>query len=365
MSGHRRIAGKKADVLWCLIGFLCAQLIMDVVVDRWHPELYDEEYGARLGMLKARLRETPGRPLMLAVGSSRLGLGFQPELLPPLQTPSGQRPLVFNFSHLAAGPVMNLMDMRRLLHEGIRPQWLVLEAVPTCLSHEAPSMPLTMSAAQDLPLLQRYLNPGMVWGIYLRGRVNPWYKHRQGLLRRYAPPFVTRIDVSDEVKLEPLGGDRAWMAVKQIDPAEYRRRLDVVRKIYFADLQHYRVDPMCDRAMRELLELCRQQSISVILVLTPEGSEFRSWYSRDASTTVARYMNELSRAYGVAVVDARAWNADGDFSDSHHLLLHGAESFTRRLGRDVIQPFLEDRLLPTTASADELSVSTAENKPGA
>src|SRR5947209_17503635 len=99
MSGRRRIAGKKADVLWCLIGFLCAQLIMDVVVDRWHPELYDEEYGARLGMLKARLREAPGRPLMLAIGSSRLGLGFQPELLPPLQTPSGQRPLVFNFSH--------------------------------------------------------------------------------------------------------------------------------------------------------------------------------------------------------------------------------------------------------------------------
>jgi hypothetical protein len=294
-------------------------------------------------MLKERVAENPDRPLLLVVGSSRIGEGFEPELLPVLQNAWGERALPFNFSHLAAGPIMNLVNVRRVLAEGIHPRWIVLEMAPTCLSHESSSMPLTMSAAGDLVALQRYFNPWEVWGIYLRGRVNPWYKHRMGLLQEYCPSLATEATESDEVHLEPLGGDRHWLAVHAVAPEERNRRTAVVRKIYYEDLQHYRVQATCDRATRDLLALCRQQRIPAILLMTPEGTEFRSWYSPQAREEVDRYMAGLAREFGVPVVDTRDWCVDGEFTDSHHLLQPGADRYTRRLGQEVLVPFVEGR----------------------
>src|SRR4051812_40711862 len=112
------------------VAFVAVQFVLNVVVDGWHPGLYDSEYAVRLRTLRARVAEAPGRPLLLLVGSSRTEMNFLPEVLPPLHTASGETPLVFNFSHLGAGPVMNLLEVRRLLRDGVRPGWLVLEAMP-------------------------------------------------------------------------------------------------------------------------------------------------------------------------------------------------------------------------------------------
>src|SRR5689334_18479620 len=105
---HRRreLTRRKTDLAWCLLGFVCATLLLDVIVDWRCPDLYDAEYGVRLALLKTRLAEHPGCPLLLAIGSSRIGEGFDPEILPSLSTPSGERVLPFNFSHLSAGPIL-------------------------------------------------------------------------------------------------------------------------------------------------------------------------------------------------------------------------------------------------------------------
>jgi hypothetical protein len=345
-SSHRRRRQRslKTDVVWCVVGYLFSQVLLNIFVDWRHPELFDTEYGARLSLLKARIAENPGKPLLLAVGSSRVGEGFEPELLSPLETATGEQALPFNFSHLAAGPIMNLVTVRRLLREGIHPTWVVLELAPTCMSHEKYSMPATMASAADAVLLPRYFNPWLVWSVYLRGRTNPWYTRRVDLLRRYLPRWSTLADATDVVSLEPLGGDRRWMAVTEFTPEETRRRTDFVRTIYFSDLQHYHVDAACDRATHDLLDLCRRERIQVVLMLTPEGSEFRGWYSPETHAHVQQYVAELSHQYGVPVVDAREWSADDDFQDSHHLLKKGAVQFTRRLGRDVLQPLVAGRL---------------------
>jgi hypothetical protein len=46
----------------------------------------------------------------------------------------------------------------------------------------------------------------------------------------------------------------------------------------------------------------------------------------------------------VPVVDARTWLDDDDFTDSHHPLQRGAEKFTRRLGRELLEPLVQGRL---------------------
>ena len=52
------------------------------------------------------------------------------------------------------------------------------------------------------------------------------------------------------------------------------------------------------------------------------------------------FLNGLREEFGVGVVDARTWVADGEYSDSHHLLQSGAARFTERLTRECLVPWL-------------------------
>ena len=119
----RRRTGKysRAPLLWGLAMFLACQTAFAAALDCWYPELYDAEYARRLATLRTRQAEAPERPLFLVLGSSRTALAFRPEILPPLPTRSGPPVLPFNFSHMGAGPLLNLVELRRLLADGVCP----------------------------------------------------------------------------------------------------------------------------------------------------------------------------------------------------------------------------------------------------
>src|SRR3954454_9843704 len=125
----------RAAVGWGLLAFLVAAAAQAAAFDS-RPDLYDVEYGARLDLVRARLAEAPGRPLLVAVGSSRLVMAFAPEQLPPVPTADGPDALPFNFGHVGAGPIQNLMDVSRMLADGVRPRWLFLEMMPAFVAHE-------------------------------------------------------------------------------------------------------------------------------------------------------------------------------------------------------------------------------------
>jgi hypothetical protein len=342
---HRRgCRGVKADLAWSALFFVALQLVLAAVIDWRLPRLYDEEYGVRLAALRARREAEPDRPLLLVVGTSRVGMGFAPEVLPELRTPGGLRALPFNFSHLASGPVLNLMLVRRLLAEGIRPEWLVLEIVPASLAHESASMAATMAAAGDLPVALRYFPPWKILTVYTRQRLIPWYKHRAGLLRNLAPAWAPYLDPREQITLTPLGGDRSWLVETAVNPEEAQRRTAMVRHVYHDLFQRFHLDPAADRATRALLELCRREGIPVTLFTTPEGTEYRGWYSATARHAVDDYLARISSEYGVTVIDTRTWLADADFIDAHHPLQRGAEAFTRRFGQEVLQPLVQGRL---------------------
>ena len=95
MLNRRRRMNWKADLKWFLVFAAVAQFGLIFVADWRSPLLYDLEYGTRLALLRRRMAEEPGRPVALVVGSSRLGLGFLPERLPPLRTAERRRSLAF------------------------------------------------------------------------------------------------------------------------------------------------------------------------------------------------------------------------------------------------------------------------------
>jgi hypothetical protein len=348
MQTKRRISSARSVLFWMVLGFLVAQLALNVLLELRYSAVNDKEYARRLDLLRARLSEEPGRPLLLLLGSSRTEMNFLPEELPPLRTASGQQPLPFNFSHLGAGPVMNLLELRRLLRAGIRPEWLVLEVMPPQLGDVSQHIITDVAGSQDLPLTGRYDNPLRAYGVFVRGRLVPCYKHRMFLTHKavpqWAPAAAWQREQIPANGLGRLGGDYAWMAAPKRDPIEAQRRTQATRDGYRPNLQDLRIADISGRALHETLNLCRDQHIPVVLLLSPEGKDFQSWYSPDARRLVDDYPAALAREYDVPLIDARDWLDECDFIDSHHTVLAGAKRFTLRLGTDVLQPFVEGDL---------------------
>jgi hypothetical protein len=359
--GCRRARGR-AVLAWFLLGFALVQVAFCAVVDWRYPQFYDQEYAVRLDLLRRRLAEQPGAPLLAVVGSSRIEQGFRPEKLCPMKTPAGETALLFNFSHCGAGPRLNLLMIDRLLRqERIRPRWLVLEVMPLTLGHEMINLAIGTMGARDLLAMQKYFSPGKLWSVYLRNRLMPWTRYGRAMLRVGAPAGLA-VCPQDVVELEPLGGNNHWLVTQSVTAAERHRRLDLVHREFHDKLTPFQMDPHTDQALRVILELCEQASIRVVLLLTPESSECRSFYPPAVATRLDDYIGAISRDYGVAVVDARDWLPDRLLHDGHHPTAEGADLFTRLLGERVLRPVVEgayddtkpdSSLGPLTQATDE------------
>jgi hypothetical protein len=81
----------------------------------------------------------------------------------------------------------------------------------------------------------------------------------------------------------------------------------------------------------------------------PEGKAFRRLYPPEAWSQIESLTLALSREFEAPVINAREWMRDDDFSDAHHLLDEGAARFTDRLGREGVQPLLQEWLSGSAA----------------
>jgi hypothetical protein len=325
-------------LLWGLACFVAVQAAVAFLVERPYPMLRDPEYGWKWARLCALRSEHPGRPLVLVLGSSRADLGFRPEVLP---VSAADGPVVFNFAVTGAGPLLELLTLQRLLRAGIHPDWLIVEVLPPLL-HQPPEVAeenkysLERLSWADLQLFRRYWpahDPR--WRAWCAAQLLPSFSHRFCLLSEVVPGWLPGDVRSDCWHLLDRFG---WLRLlsEYAPPAQYRRNVEFARRGYEPYFRDFQISAKADRAVRELLDVCRRQGIGVVLVTMPEGSEFRSWYAADSLAAITTYLNGLGREYGSRWVDARAWVADDDFFDSHHLVSHGATVFTERFGREVL-----------------------------
>src|ERR1043166_4356264 len=344
----------KSTLGWGALFYVLTQIAINVFIDGWHPELYHAEFGARIALLEDRIAENPGRPLLVTLGSSRVTMNYLPEELPPLYTPEGERVLPFNFAHLGSGPATNLLLLRRLLRRGIHPDWLVVEIMPTALNDWKQGIFLDAAEVRDMPTVARHKTPVCCWANFVRARVSTCYKQRAFLVHNAVPRWLppdAKLE-QDSVRLGPLGGDYDWCAVVDPDAKTIHDRTEYARNGYVPPLQNgFQVQRLSDSAWQELLTLCRDEGIPVVLLLCPEGPLFQSWYPPATRKLIDDYCTGLSRDHGVPLVDARDWLDEAAFVDSPHPPLKGARRFTRRLGSDVLPPLVEGKLRYTASRA--------------
>jgi hypothetical protein len=342
----------RASLVWGLAFCALLQLGMSVaIMPRW-SRVRAPVYGHRLALLEQRIAERE-RPLtVVMLGSSRTAHGFLAGMLDDRLSRVAGRPVaVFNFGMVGAGPVTNLVNLKRLLNDGIRPDLLLVEVLPPLLASDVPllevreeRLPTPTLRWDEMRLLAHYALPErkrleLRW---VRSVLSPWYSHRLEILAR-SMPVLLRIeerDASDFPDVGPSGWSRANWA-DHCPPERRRRALATAHKEYAEGyLRGFHLGGRPVVALHETLRLCRSAGIPVALVLMPEGPAFRSWYPPGAREEITTFLAGLQRDYGTRVIDARDWIGEDDFLDSHHLLPTGARIFTRRLGDEGIAPLL-------------------------
>jgi len=290
--------------------------------DLARPEVADPEYLARRDLLRDRLVEQPDARLAVVVGSSRTSLGFVPETLPDLTAPDGRPVLWFNLSHYGAGPVFDLVILKRMVRDGFRPERVVIEVMPPFVGKESPRLVGMHLSARELVFAADYLPAGPTAWQFARHRfVKP-----MNIRQVFDPAGVV-------VPPGRLGGPPKLE--DEIAPGERARRTAIQHGTYGPTVRTLHVGPGADGALRDALRLCRDNGIAPVLLLAPEGTDFRGWYDTARLKAFEAYLDDLVWEYGARLIDARGWLADDAFTDGHHPLRRGAVAFTARLVEEV------------------------------
>jgi len=326
---------KRTELAWMLAGLVATQLALGVGVDHFWRSVRDPEFEVVLRGLNERRAEAPDRPLVLALGSSQTMMALRPERLNNLNLPA----LVYNFAMLGNGPMMEQLTLRRLLAAGIRPNLLVVEVLPTTLSWRCGS-----------PIEERYISPSRYRFDELQS-LRPYYCNLVPLLWRWGFARVFPCDRHQAELHQALGLDRPANPPPAPNYFGWRGRFGTASqeerdRETSENLERYRpalidttLAPGPVQAYHDLLTLCRNQHIPVILLIPPESSAFRA-YKPDAEACRIEHVKGLAREFSLPLVDARDWIDDDGFWDGHHMLEDGSDRYTERLGREVLGPRL-------------------------
>ena len=346
-SARRATARRSALALGCgTLAFLVGQLALGLAVERWLPAARDPEYASKVARLRGRCAEAPGRPLVLVLGSSRVQLGLRAG---SLDSGPDERPaLVFNFGLGGCASLMEAVCLRRLLHEGVRPDLLVLEVLPATLNQcgarpvEEEWLDANRLRSGEAAFLARYQSdPRRSACQWLKGRGLPCVWHHDNL-RSLLALGGGRFQPGPE-GLDCATDPRGWVPYAREDvPPEQRHSLtDYARHVFGSTFGDFRLAEQPARALDDVLALCRREGIPVALLLMPEGPAFRAWYTPSMRAGLDAYLHGLGERWSAPLIDARDWLDSDAFLDEHHLLPRGAAAFTERFRREALGPLLQ------------------------
>jgi len=328
----------RAAVVWLVTLFAATQVALLGGIEAPTAGLRDPEYAAKLNRLRARMAEHPGRPLRLAVGSSRVFMGLRVAAL--RDYPADGEPLVFNFGAIGAGPAMQALAFDRLLRDGIRPAGVLVEYWPPywldyAPLHEDARLDATTLARTDLPVATgNARDPAGVAARWRDTRLTPGYGHRFVIMSLAVPTWLTlakRVDYKWR-SVDVWGWKPACEGPQR--PEDRALRLGIVRRYYDPCLAVEDVDSFAEKAFDGLVAAAQRAGCDVTAIWMPESSQFRALYPPPRQAWATAYFAGLAGRLGVRLIDARTWVADEQFYDGFHLAPDGAATFTERLRRE-------------------------------
>jgi hypothetical protein len=370
-------------IFWGLFAFILLQLALGWGIEN-EISLRDPEYHQLERTLRERLAENPHKDLLLFVGSSRFTNGIDARRLN--EHPEWGHYLVFNFGIPTAGPTLERIMIDRLLDRDIVPKIIYLEVLLTHLnagpqqqldqkmidaarlsyselrfacesgfaedtqgSTNARSWETSRNShrSADVPSSHRSGNArSSLWGQWLSSRLLPMRRHQKELhdfIALDAPSsgaYFSDASSSDTPSSDAKQMERAdhhddygtRMRNVLIHTPEQMKALAL--RQYGRYLESFAVAQGPYYRLLQTIELCRQRGIEVVLVVMPEGQEFREGGGTEIIQKREAFIERIRREANVPLIDARHWCVNDDFYDGHHLSVQGAARFTARLSQE-------------------------------
>lgn len=361
-AGSARRSRRRRAVVAIAVGlglFAAVQVGLGVAIDTEQSPLRDPIYFDKVKLFRAHPAFTPGpsppadKPVtLLLVGSSRtLNSANARNASQQLTRLLGRPAEVFNFGQAGAGPVTNAVYVRRLIQEGVKPDFVLIEVHPVFLAGQRPDPPEARwllpfrLRREEIPVVRRMgfpAEPPATHGV--RGFINPLYEYRFLILDRYVPFFLmnnSRLNGGHES--DSFGFARL---AEHVTPQNRAALLGKTFEQYCDYFPGFRPTGPGTAAIRDTLEQCRAAGWRAALILTPESSEMRSWYPPDGRRELDKLMASLAAEYRVPLFDARTWVPDPLTVDGHHMTGAGADLVTERLSREALAPWITQALGP-------------------
>ncbi len=346
-TGRRRrvyLRGRGA-VLWAVLSFVALQAAYHDPLSRWWPQLHDVEYANKRDGLRALAQgRTADRPLVVGLGSSLTAMALRPGVL------EASGPVVYNHAINSGSIIVQLLCLRRMLDEGIRPDWVLVETYPPFFLSSEDTDPRRIEhfsslrlEYRDFSLINRYHgNPHRARRKWREVGCCPWYYHRHMLQNWLLPSWVPQKKRSDHLWSHfDAWGWEVFPHLLDMFKAGYRNPAFAAGIRAMVEKWNTRViNEDLDHVLGELIELCRRERIGVVLVWVPECSYYRDAYSPELMRRTDAWVARLRQDPAVHFVNARDWVDDADFVEGFHTNPAGAAVYTRRLGREVLQPLL-------------------------
>ncbi len=344
-ASHRQPRLSSRRILcWGLVSFCLLEAALGLFLDALLPTARDPEYVARERLLHVRLAEAPGRPLVLLLGSSRTMLGVKAGQLTACDP---DRPLVFNFGLLGAGPVMQGVCLRRLLAAGVRPRLVFIEVLPALLNEpgdyclEEDWLSGKRLGAWELAGAWCYhSHPAHLLGQWCQARCLPSSRRLPALCLALGVDWSRSENGTPGVEVATDGYGWHAQPLSGLDMARRRTLTGLAYRQYRNAFGPFRLAAGPARALEDLLDRCRAEDIPAALLLMPEGTEFQALYPPDMRRGIDAFLARLSHERALPLIDARNWVGDAGFWDAHHLLPEGAASFTDRFEHEALLPLL-------------------------
>jgi len=337
----RRHAARSALAVG-LIAVVAASLGLAVSVETVLPEWRDPEFGHRLRLLRDSDERSPGRPLVVVLGTSRTQNGLCPSAAGFADEPGSPR--VFNFGQSASPPLKHYLTLCRLRDAGVRPAAVVVELLPASLMASGPAeeqlaVQAPRLSAADLDHLAPFAaDAAALRSAWLRSRANPWYVQRQLLMNHWLPrwqPWPSRF----EFQWTSLDAD-GFQPITEVGAESRARATAHARREYAGAFAHFAPAAASVRAVRHLVAQCREDGIPVAFAVPPVSPAFRSAYAPGVFSEGEAHLSALARRLDVPLFPAPRDMTEDDFLDGHHVYRHGAERYSRWLADNHLRPWL-------------------------
>lgn len=330
-------------IVWFALALVGLQLAFHFPLAQAFPQIHDIHFGKKLNRLRtiAALAREHRRPLVLATGSSLTEFGVCPTVMPGHYDP--QQPLCFNFGMVSQGPVAQLVNLKRILADGIRPDMVLAEIAPFLLYmpqnivQNGEYLPPVQIERGDFETLERYHPaPNALADHWRTFQFAPWWSYRRNLHLWAYPDELPRamsrhqIHTDDWGWLIPPAGFQNWVGYDRDGGGERLHR-------HYSTIYALPPDPRFQAAYLELAETCRKYNIRCVMVAPPECSYIRTSYAHNRSHHFGQLLDRLQNEAGAILVDARDWVPDHEFWDGTHLLPQGTIRYSWRLDLEVIR----------------------------